>query len=178
MTDFLSKKNNCGSGFCCNTWETGLFGMVRGWRTKKKATSRFLSAIDTGSDGRPQMTSVLSKKKHCGSGFCGKRLDSSLYRPGYLVAQLIIRSSRLRIGSPCVSISVLAKLALIGSSRTGSFGANSPSVGVATMRTSPATPTKPTQMSKKHSCVPGFCSMRRTTACRQCSVRVPSSIYR
>jgi len=23
MTDVLSKKNNCGSGFCCNTWGTG-----------------------------------------------------------------------------------------------------------------------------------------------------------
>lgn len=39
------------------------------------------------------MTCVLSKKKNCGSGFCGKRLDSSLHQSGYLEDPLIVRST-------------------------------------------------------------------------------------
>jgi len=60
--------------------------MVRAGGRKKKAS-------DQVSGDRSQMTGVLSKKKHCGSGFCGRRLDSSLHRPGYLEDQVITRST-------------------------------------------------------------------------------------
>ena len=93
-----------------------------GLRKKKNASTTFLLHIIAGSADLSQMTGVLSKKQHCGSGFCGKRLDSSRSRPGFLEDQLIIRSSHLGFEGPCRPISALGKLALMESSRAGSFG--------------------------------------------------------
>lgn len=90
MTSVLSKKKQCGPGFCCNIRPNG---PTSGWcgvgERRRLPSARILSHIAIGSDERLQITSVLSKKKDCGPGFCCKRLDSSQNRPGYLEEQLI-----------------------------------------------------------------------------------------